>query len=61
MKYILLLSMCLGLLGCTTTWEMQKDELKEAYDRGEISFDAYHKQLEELNQEEGQYNSEQSK
>ncbi len=61
MKYLLLFTLCLGLLGCTTTWEMQKDELKEAYERGELSSDEYHRQLDELNQEETQYNNEQSK
>lgn len=61
MRYFLMIIMSLGLLGCTTTFEMQKDELKEAYDNGSLPAEEYHKQLEEINKEEAAYNLEQEK
>jgi hypothetical protein len=56
MRNFLLMALCLALISCTTTWEMQKDELKEAYERGELSPDSYHQQLEEINKAEADYN-----
>jgi hypothetical protein len=57
MRNFLLIALCLGLIGCTTTWEMQRDELKENYENGEISADSYHSQLEEINKAEADYNN----
>ena len=61
MRYLLIIAVSLGLIGCTTTWEMQKDELKEAYDNGNLPAESYFKQLEEINKEEAAYNREQER